>query len=150
MKTIFKTIFALVAVTLSACTSDSATTTPPTAAGSTGFSWRENDPASTTIQTAASASFSTQYKTLIAKNAAGNTIFEINLTGATVATYNFGAGTGNALAFITPVPFFDATSGNFKITAIANGKMSGTFEAFTTGTGITRLYGTVTDIMVNP
>lgn len=153
MKTIFRTILAAIVISLSliSCTSsDSATTPPPAAGGSTGFSWRENDPASTTIQTAASASFSTQYKTLIAKNAAGNTIFEINLTGTAPATYNFGTGTGNALRFIVPNPAFDATSGKFIITANASGKLSGTFEAFRSGTGITRLYGIVTDITVNP
>ena len=105
MKIIFKTILAFIAITISACSTDDAVTPPPLAPvtnGSAGFSWRENDPASITIQNATTASFSTQLKTLIAKNVAGNTIFEINLTGTTAGTYNFGSGTGNALTFTVP------------------------------------------------
>ena len=93
MKTIFKTILAFIVISISACATDDAvipTPTPPVINSSAGFSWRENDPASTTIQNATTASFSTQFKTLIAKNVAGNTIFEINLTGTTSGTYNFG------------------------------------------------------------
>jgi hypothetical protein len=144
-------IIALIAVSTVSCSSSSnqtPTTNNPVAGN--GFSWRENDPASTTIQTAASTSFSTQFKTLIAKNAAGNTIFEINLTGTAPATYLFGSGTGNALAFTIPNPMFNATSGECVVTANTNNKISGTFKAFISGTGITRLYGTFTDIAVNP
>ncbi len=154
-KTKFLTLsmIALVAITSISCSKDDESAATPATQNpvtSTGFSWRENDPASTTIQTAATASFSTQYKTLIAKNAAGNTIFEINLTGTAPATYLFGSGTGNALAFTIPNPMFDATSGECIVTANAAGKISGTFKAFIAGTGITRLYGTFSDIPVNP
>lgn len=145
------TIFAFLTITTMACSSSEdapATNVTPVTSGT--FTWRENDPSSTTIQTAATSSFSTQFKTLTAKNVSGTTIFEINLTSTTIGTYNFGSGTGNVFAFTITNPSFEATSGNFKITANGNGKLSGTFEAFRSGTGITRLYGVVTDITVNP
>ena len=154
MKTKFLTLsmIALMAITSISCSKDEPTAATPVAqnpVAGAGFSWRENDQNATAIQTAASASFSNQFKTLIARDAAGNTIFEINLSGSTPATYLFSATYGNALTFTTPNPVFDATSGEFIITANANGKLSGTFKAFRAGTGITRLYGTVTDISVN-
>lgn len=142
---------ALLAITSISCSNNDDEPAPivaPTPVVGNGFTWRENDPNSTIVQTAASASFSNQYKTLIAKNATGNTIFEINLSGTTPATYIFGNNSGNAFIFTTPNPAFDATSGEFIITANTNDKMSGTFKAFIAGTGITRIYGTVYNIPV--
>ena len=154
MKTIFKTILAFIAISISACATDDEVTPPPpppVTNGSAGFSWRENDPASTTIQNATTASFSNQSKTLIAKNVAGNTIFTINLTGTTAGTYNFGSGTGNTLTYTVPSPAFVAESGAFIITANASGKMSGSFEAFRFGNNtVSRLYGSIINITVNP
>lgn len=154
-KTKFLTLsmIALLAITSISCSKDDTAPTPASQNPITnaGFLWRENDPNSTTIQTAASASFSLQYNTLIAKNATGNTIFEINLTGNAIATYNFGASSNNALAYTIPTTPYNAISGNCKITANANNKLSGTFECTNGGSsGVVRLYGTFTDIVINP
>ena len=141
-------LFGITSISCSKSDPDPAPITQNPVAG-TGFSWRENDPNSTTIQAAASASFSAQYKTLIAKNAAGNTIFEINLSGTTPATYNFNSAAANVFTFTTPNPAFIATSGEFVITSNVSDKLSGNFKAFIAGTGITRIYGTVNNVQVN-
>ena len=148
MKTKFITLIAAVVVSLTSCSKDDDNTPEPTPApASTGFTWRENDPAGT-VNTAPTASFSDQYKTLIAKDAQGATLFEINLSAATTGTYTIGS--GNAVTYVGLNPVFAAESGEVKVTAKANGKMSGTFEAFRSGNGITRIYGVFTDITVNP
>ena len=70
-KLITLAIFAFLSIASISCSNnDDSATTPTTQnpVGGTGFSWRENDPNATTIKAAASASFSNQYKTLIAKD----------------------------------------------------------------------------------
>ena len=119
---------------------------PSTAA----FTWRENDPNSTTVQSAFTPTFSTQFKTLIAKTQAGTTLFEINLSGTTPATYSLTTA-ANVLSFTGVNPTFVSENGSVVITANANNKISGTFEAFRAGSsGVTRLYGTFTDVIIVP
>jgi hypothetical protein len=114
-----------------------------------GFTWRENDPNSTTIQTAYNPTFSTQFKTLIAKTQSGTTLFEVNLSGAGVGAYSVN-NSSNVVTYTGVNPFFIATSGTVNITASANGKISGNFEAFRSGTGITRIYATFVDVTIIP
>lgn len=115
----------------------------------TGFSWKENG--GTVTKTATSASYTTQYKTIMARNASASTIFEINLTGGVPGTYVLD-GSNNALSYIvSSSAMFQATSGSVVITKNAALKMSGTFQA--TGTaagGIATVSGTFTDIDVVP
>lgn len=120
---------------------------PMPAPAGTGFTWKENDP-NGSDHVAATAMFTTQYHTLIAKDAQDATVFEINLSSGAPGTYMIGS--ANAVTFTAVNPYFTAESGEVIITANANGKMSGTFKAFRSGTGTTRLYGTFNDITVNP
>lgn len=148
MKTKFLVLaLILITVTFSSCSKDdndsSSTPTPAT----NGFKWTENG--GTTVKTAASATFSTQYKTLIAKDASNATVFEINLDGTTPATYTVGA--TNAITYAGVNPFFVVSTGNVIITTNASDKVSGTFQG--TGTaagGITSVTGTFTNITVVP
>lgn len=153
MKTKLLTIsmIALLAITsISYSKNDDEKTTPPNTnpVAGYGFLLRENDPASTTIQTVSSTSFSKQFKTLIAKNSARIAIFEINLSWTTATTYPFGWVAGSTLAYTSPM--LDASSVECIVTTNTNGKISVTFKAFISGTGFTRLYGTFTDITVTP
>jgi len=149
MKTQFLTLlFAFVALT--SCSNDNddqQIITPVPTPAATGFSWRENDP-NGAVKTAATATFSTQYKTMMAKDANGDLLFEINLTGDAAGTYTIGS--GNAVTYVVENPYFVADTGEVIITSNANGKVSGTFEAFRGGTGITRIYATFTDVTVIP
>lgn len=114
-----------------------------------GFTWRENDP-NGTINQAASATFTSQFNTLIAKKADGSTLFEINLSGSSAAVYTLTSSGANMFTYTGENPFFVAESGTVTITSNANNKISGSYEAFRTGNGgLTRLYGTFTDVPVN-
>jgi hypothetical protein len=144
-------IVVLVAFSLISCGSgsDSPNTPTNTPSGTTStsvFKWTENG--SATEQTATTANFSTQFKTLKAYN--GTTlVYEINLDGTTPATYTLNA--NNAITYIKSTQFFTPTAGNVIITANANSKVSGTFAG--TGTavgGVTSVAGTFTDITVVP
>ena len=120
--------------------------TPVAPAAANGFTWKENG--GSTIKTAASATFTTQYKTLIAKDASNNTLFEINLSGTGAATYTIDA--NNHLTYATTT-YFTADAGSVVITSNAGGKVSGTFH--TTGpaaAGVTAVDGTFTNITVVP
>ena len=102
------------------------------------------------MQSAFTPTFSTQFKTLIAKTQAGTTLFEINLSGTTPATYSLTTA-ANVLSFTGVNPTFVSENGSVVITANANNKISGTFEAFRAGSsGVTRLYGTFTDVIIVP
>lgn len=138
----------LFAITISSCSKDddsSSSSTPIPL--SDGFKWKENG--GTTEKTAASATFSTQYKTLIALDSAGATVFEINLNGTVPATYTIDA--TNVITYAGVNPFFIVDTGNVIILTNANNKVSGTFQ----GTGIstssiTSVSGTFTNITVVP
>ncbi|WP_309642634.1 hypothetical protein [Flavobacterium sp.] len=137
----------LFTVAFSACSKDDSSSSTSTNPVTDGFKWTENG--GTTVNTAASATFSTQYKTLMAKDAAGATIFEINLNGTTPATYAIDP--TNAITYTGVTPFFIVDSGNVIVTANASSKMSGTFQGTGTASGgITALSGTFTNITVIP
>ena len=120
-----------------------ATTTNPSA--TSGFTWMENDP-NGAVKTAATSELRTQYKSIFAFDSSNATLFEINLTGTAPATYDL-ATSGNAFYF-KDMATGGAITGKVIITSNSGGKASGTFEAFTSGTGITRVYGTFKDIIV--
>jgi glutamate 5-kinase len=109
-----------------------------------GFVWKQNG--TETTYTAATATFSEQYKTLMAKDASNNTLFEINLNGTSAATYAIGA--NNAFTYVAANPFYIATAGNVVISANSGGKISGTFQTTGSGSGITSIDGTFTNIDV--
>ena len=144
MKTKFTSILmiAMAAIVFFGCSKKS----DPTPTTTSGFTWRENS--STTVQTATTATFSTAYKTLIASTATG-TVFEINLSGTTPATYPLNS--TNVITYVKVTPYFVANSGNVIITANAGGKISGTFQgAGTTVSGISLVSGAFTDVTVTP
>lgn len=149
MKTkLFAIAFVLFSLGLTSCSSDDNNQpfVPTAPVVADGFTWKENG--STTANTAASATFSTQYKTLIAKDASDATLFEINLNGTTPATYTVDA--NNAITYTAVNPFFTATTGNIVITTNASGKVTGTFQATGNSGGITSITGTFKNITVVP
>ncbi len=147
MKNVIKFLSALAIASilfLSFKKKDNNKNTPTTTAG---FTWKENDP-NGADKTAAAAELRAAYNTIMAfSNADGTgTLFEINLTGSTPGTYDLSA-TGNSFYF-KDMATGAAITGEVVITANAGGKASGTFKALTGGSGITRVYGTFTDIPV--
>lgn len=136
-------IIAIIAFSNFSCSSDDVPA-PIVAPTTTAlFRYSENAPLnlSTNILTAPTATFSTQFNTLMVKNAANVLLFEINLTAAIPATYAVNA--NNVISYTAVNPFFVPTSGNVIITANANGKISGTFEGLglTNPSGVSRIYG---------
>lgn len=112
-----------------------------------GFTWRENS-ATGILKTAGSSEVRTQYNSIFAfqgSSATSGTLFEINLTAVTPGTYAIGS--SNAFYFSGGTG--NPTSGNVVISSNANGKASGTFEAYYGSGNITAVYGTFTDIPVN-
>ena len=137
----------LFAMTFTACSNDDdQPTIPVVPVTADGFTWKENG--TETVHSAASASFSTTYKTLIAKDASNATLFEINLSGTTPATYSVDA--SNAITYTGVSPYFTATGGSVIITTNANGKMTGSLRAVGNSGGITMINGTFKNITVIP
>ena len=152
MKNFIKTIAALsmMLFLFISCNRDDSETTPNNPTTTAGFTWKENDPNSTTIKTAGSSEVRTQYKSIFAfagTTATSGTLFEINLTGVSPATYDLAA-SGNAF-YHSGFGNGGTITGKVVITKNDGEKASGTFEAFTTATGsVTKVYGTFTDIPV--
>lgn len=149
MKNIIKLLSVFVTIILFAtsCRKDddnAPTNNNPTTAG---FKWKENDP-NGVEKTAASARFQGG-NTIIAQDTSNQTLFEINLMkGSTPGTYNFDGDYIKGVALYYTTASFNATSGTITITDKTASKISGTFEAHGTGTSITKIYGTFTDIPV--
>lgn len=149
MKNVIKllSVFAIIAVIFTSCRKDddNGNNNNPTATGS--FKWRENDP-NGADKTAAASELRAAYNTIMAfSNADGTgTLFEINLTGSAPGTYDLAA-SGNSFYF-KDMATGSAVTGEVVITSNSGGKASGTFKALTGGSGITRVYGTFTDIPV--
>ena len=147
MKTkLFSIVILLFVMTFTSCSSDDDQPTIPVVPVADGFTWKENGTA--TVHTAASASFSTNFKTLIAKDASNATLFEINLSGTTPATYAVDA--SNAITYTGVSPYYTATGGSVIITTNAAGKMTGTFRSVGNSGGITAINGTFKNIAVTP
>ena len=146
MKTITKLFSLMVLLTLlfTSCSSEDDTTSNTNA--TSGFSWRENS-STAPEKNAASADF--KINTLRAYDAQKNMLFEINLMkGSSVGTYTIDGDYVKGTAVYYLGDSFNATSGTLKVTANANGKMSGTFEASGSGKTISKIYGTFNDIPV--
>ncbi|MFV0605037.1 MAG: hypothetical protein ACK5NK_04265 [Niabella sp.] len=141
-----KTALLATVVLFSACSKDDEPGNPTATAG---FKWRENS-TTATEKTAGYSELRTQYKSIFSFEGTaatpGTTLFEINLTGVTPATYDL-ATSGNSFYF-KDMATGSPVTGKVVITANSGGKASGTFEAFTGGSGITKVYGTFTDIPV--
>ncbi len=155
MKTKFYTLtmIAFLAITSISCSKNDVEIIPvkPTATSTNLFRYSENAPfnISSDIKTLPTANFSSQFKTLIATNIAGATIFEVNLTAATVGAYTVNS--SNVITYTATNPFFVPTSGTINITANANNKISGNFEGFGSGQAgtVTRIYGEFTNVTIN-
>jgi hypothetical protein len=150
MKTLLKiSAFLFIYLFTISCSRDDSTSsnnsnTPNVAAG---FTWKENSQTATD-KTAATSELRTQYKSIFAfANADGTgTLFEINLKDVIPGTYDF-AVAGNSFYMQAMAP--GTITGKLIITANSASKASGTFEAFSTGTtGVTKVYGTFTNITV--
>ncbi|MBC7413067.1 MAG: hypothetical protein H7331_11520 [Bacteroidia bacterium] len=122
-------------------TSSATTTSVTTPIVSAGFKWTENGGAEITAD---SSRFSAQYKTLFAFK--GSKMFEINLSGSSVATYNIG--TANALTLVSGGANNAATAGDVKISANASSKISGTFDVTMNTGGLTNVKGLFIDVAV--
>ncbi len=150
MKRIFFILFVSTTfITTSSCSDDDSSNNGGGNNNTVGFTWRENDP-NGTVNQAASATFTNQFNTLLAKKADGSTLFEINLSGSSAAAYTLSSSGANMFTYTGENPFFVAESGIVTISSNTNNKITGTYEAFRTGnSGLTRLYGTFTDVPVN-
>lgn len=135
-------------ISTSSCSDDDSSNNGGGNNNTAGFTWRENDP-NGAVNQAAAATFNTQFNTLIATAADGTTLFEINLSGSAAAAYTLSSSGANMFTYTGENPFFVAEGGTVTITSNANNKITGTYEAFQTGNGLTRLYGTFTDVPVN-
>lgn len=149
-KLIIKIILMLLVIIPISCVKediDSSTNSNITNTKTVLFSYSENTPlsSSTVIKILPTAFFTSKYNTLIAQDASGKTIFEINLTAASVASYSINA--SNVITYTAINPYFVATSGTVNIITKANGKVSGNFEGFATGSGsLIKVYGEFNDV----
>lgn len=146
MKKGIQILLILFTMVITSCSNDNEENDNDTSPGPSGFVWRENL-VDAPINYANSAYFTAAFNTLIAKDANNVTLFEINLTAASPGTYTI----DNSSVFFTYTgvnPLYVATGGQVVITSNANGKLSGTFEAFRSGTGLTRIYGSFTDVVI--
>ena len=148
MKNILKKItLVLIAIIAFSCTKDNSETNSETTNTQTGvFRYATDMPLnqSTNIKILPKAEFTAKFNTLIASDASGATIFEINLTAATVGAYPINA--SNVLTYTATNPFYVAASGTVNITASGNGKISGNFSV--TDGKISRIYGDFTDAVL--
>lgn len=146
MKKGIQILLILCAMVVTSCSNDNEKNNNDTSPNPSGFVWRENL-VDAPLYNASSAYFTAAFNTLIAKDANNVTLFEINLTGASPGTYVI----DNSSVFFSYTgvnPVYVATGGQVVITSNSNGKLSGTFEAFRSGTGLTRIYGSFTDVVI--
>lgn len=149
MKNLFiylRTLLVL-SVLLISCDRNEDSGTDSTPQATAGFTWRENS-TSAPMKTAGSSEVRTQYKSIFAftgTTATSGTLFEINLTAVSPATYTIGSSNAFYFSGNTATP----ASGEVVITSNANGKASGTFKATWSSGTITSVYGTFEDIPVN-
>ncbi|NOU38551.1 MAG: hypothetical protein HOO89_07550, partial [Ferruginibacter sp.] len=140
--------FTILALAIISCKKDDTVAQIPAVAANGNFTWTTNG--TTTVNTADSAFYRSQFKTIFAyKNISGlmKLQYEINLTAGTPATYTIGS--GNAIAYTANTPFFIPTAGNVIITANTGTKVTGTFTGTGTLTaGTSSVAGTFTDIPV--
>ena len=136
----------LMTISSISCSNDddnsSPTVTPPTI--SDGFTWTINGTTASKNTTVANYNLQGSAMNLFATP--NGTVFEINLTGSAPGTYTLGNGNALYYNFSTSENLISPTSGTVIITSFANSKVSGTFNASGSGTGVTTISGTFTNI----
>ena len=142
MKTIKILALALITVFTISCSSDSNNSAQPVAGA--GFVWSING--QTTTKNTSVANYNLQGTAMNLFATPSGTVFEINLTGSTPGTYTLGNGNGLYYNFSSTENLTNPTSGTVVITSFANNKVSGTFTATGTGTGVTSISGTFTNV----
>lgn len=134
---------------ISCSKNDDTPITPVVPTSSNGFKYSENG--ATTKISLPNPFVNGSFNTIIAQNASNETIFEINLTSVAVGTYTID-NTNNYLTYVkSGVGNFIGSAGTVVITANANNKLTGTFNA-TAGsgaTGVNSVSGSFTNIVIN-
>lgn len=145
-KMISYVVIVLFALTSVSCSNDddNQTSTPVNQLGSDGFTWTING--TTTSKTTTTANYNLQGSAMNLFATPSGTVFEINLTGSTPGTYALGNGNALYYNYSSTENLISPTSGSVTITSIVNNKVSGTFTASGTGTGVTSLSGSFTNI----
>jgi hypothetical protein len=146
MKTkLFKLATAVVLTIISiSCSTEENNTPPAPLAGDAGFVWTINGTATPKNTTVANYNIMDTEMNLFATPS--GTVFEINLTGSTPGTYTLGSGNALYYNFSTAENLTNPTAGSVIITSVADNKVSGTFTASGTGTGVTSISGTFSNI----
>lgn len=145
-KLISMALVALFSLTSSSCSNDddNSTPAPVVPVAGDGFTWTING--TTATKTTATANYNLQGSAMNLFATPSGTVFEINLTGSTPGTYTLGGGNALYYNFSTTENLISPTSGSVTITSFANNKVSGTFTATGTGTGVTSISGSFTNI----
>lgn len=146
MKTIKILALAFITLLTFSCSNDddNSSKTPTNNGAAAGFVWKING--ATTSKNTTVANYNLQGSAMNLFATPSGTVFEINLTGSTPGTYTLGGGNALYYNFSTTENLTNPTSGTVTITSFANNKVSGTFTATGTGTGVTSISGTFTNI----
>lgn len=144
MKTIKNIFFTLFVLFISSCSKNDDETATPTPVAENGFVWTING--TTTSKNTTVANYNLQGSAMNLFATPSGTVFEINLTGSVPGTYALGGGNALYYNFSATENLTNPTSGSVTITSFANNKASGTFTATGTGTGVTLISGTFTNI----
>ena len=138
------TIATFIILAFASCSDDDSSANNVTPQPTSGFTWTENGGAKITAD---SAYYESRYKTIKAYKGANMAQFiEINLTADAPATYSIG--TGYAVSKLDASGIYAATSGEIKITAKDDSKMSGTITSTGSGSDVNSLDAQFTNIEV--
>ena len=118
--------------------------TPLNPVATNGFVWSINGETATKNTTVANYNLQGTAMNLFATPS--GTVFEINLTGSTTGTYALGNGNALYYNFSATENLTNPTSGSVTITSFNDNKVSGSFTVTGTGTGVTSISGTFTNI----
>ena len=148
MTSIKNLFFVLFLALMASCSNDDEPTPipvpTPAPAAANGFVWKINGDAASKNTLVANYNLQGSAMNLFATPS--GTIFEINLTGSTPGTYTLGGGNSLYYNFSATENLTSPTTGSVKITSFANNKVSGTFTASGSGTGVSSISGTFTNI----
>ena len=141
-------LLALLATTSISCSKDddAAPIPTPVTPVANGFVWSING--ETATKNTAVANYNLQGSAMNLFATPSGTVFEINLTGSTPGTYTLGNGNALYYNYSSTENLISPTSGSVTITSFANNKASGTFTATGTGTGVTSISGSFTNIVL--
>ena len=118
--------------------------TPTNPVATDGFVWSINGETNTKNTTMANYNLQGTAMNLFATPS--GTVFEINLTGSIPGTYTLGNGNALYYNFSATENLTNPSSGSVTITSFTNNKVSGNFTVLGTGTGVTSISGTFTNI----